>query len=185
MIFLANCLTELEPDVAINLVGRLPEILADNGAIIIAEAQRDYIKKLIKSLAGTAEEYGLHVYYPCHTTGCPYTFPSWCWVWRYHKYNFPSIKVSGQSLQEEPRNELISSWLILTRQNVSIYDTFTKKRPDLLWGPISKETGTERAACSGDKRLPFKMNDNVSPSYTRGSIVGLSSELEVKEYHEM
>ena len=185
MIFLANCLTELKHDVATNLIERLPEILADNGAIIIAEAQRNYIKKLIKTLAETAEEYGLHVYYPCPTTGCPYTFPSWCWVWRYHEYDFPSIKVSGQSLQEEPRDELISSWLILTRQNVSIYDTFTKKRPDLLWGPISKSTGTKRAACYGNRGLPFKMDYDVSPSYKRGSIVGLSSELEVKEYHEM
>ena len=182
LIFLANCLTELEHDVAKNLVGRLPEILAANGAIIIAEAQRDYIKKLINALAGTAEENSLHVYYPCPTTGCPYT---WCWVWRYHKYEFPSIKVGGQSLQVEPRNELISSWLILTRQNISIYDTFIKKCHDLLWGPISKETGTERAACCGDKRLPFKMDYDVSPSYKRGSIVGLSSELEVKEYHRM
>jgi len=185
LIFLANCLTELKHDVATNLIERLPEILADNGAIIIAEAQRNYIKKLIKTLAETAEEYGLHVYYPCPTTGCPYTFPSWCWVWRYHEYDFPSIKVSGQSLQEEPRDELISSWLILTRQNVSIYDTFTKKRPDLLWGPISKSTGTKRAACYGNRGLPFKMDYDVSPSYKRGSIVGLSSELEVKEYHEM
>lgn len=182
LIFIANCLTELEHDVAKNLVGRMPEILVANGAIIIAEAQRDYIKKLINDLAANAEEHGLHVYYPCPATGCPYP---WCWVWRYHKYRLPSIKVGGQSLQEEPRDELISSWLILTRQNISVYDTFKEKNKDLLWGPISKETGTERAACFGDKRLPFKMNDDVSPSYRRGSIVGLSSELKVKKYHEM
>ncbi len=183
LIFLANCLTELEPDVAINLVGRLPEILANNGAIVIAEAQRDYIKKLVRTLATTAESLGLHVYYPCPTTDCPYV--PWCWVWRDHKYDFPSIEVNGQPLQEEARDKLTLSWLILTRQNVSIYDVFTKKRPDLLWGPISKETGTERAACYGDRRLPFKMDYSVSPNYPRGSIVGLSSELEVKEYHEM
>ena len=182
LIFLANCLTELKQDVAVNLVRRLPEILADNGAIIIAEAQRTYIKKLIKILADTAGSWGLHIYYPCPASGCPY---SWCWVWRYHKYKFPSIKVNGHPLQEEPRDELISSWLILTRQKVSIYDIFSKKRPDLLWGPISKSTGTQRCVCHGNRELPFKMDDNVSASYKRGNIVGLSSELDVKEYHEM
>ncbi len=183
LIFLANCLTELEQDVAINLVGRLPEILADNGAIVIAEAQRDYIKKLVRTLATTAESLGLHVYYPCPTTDCPYV--PWCWVWRDHKYDIPSIEVDGQPLQEEARDKLTLSWLILTRQNVSIYDVFTKKRPDLLWGPISKETENKRSACYGNQSRPFEMDYDVSLSYKRGSIVGLSSEFEVKEYHEM
>lgn len=185
LIFLANCLTELKPDVATELVGRLPAILADNGAIIIAEAQRNYIKKLIKTLAGPAEEHGLHVYYPCPATGCPPAYGLWCWVWRYHEYDFPSIKVNGQPLQEEPRDKLILSWLILTRQEVSIYDVFVKKHPGLLWGPISQCTGTKRAVCYGNQSLPFKMDYDVSPRYTRGSIVGLSSESEVEEYHEM
>lgn len=185
LIFLANCLTELKPDVATELVGRLPAILADDGAIIIAEAQRNYIKKLIKTLAGTVEEYGLHVYYPCPATGCPPAYGLYCWVWRYHEYDFPPIKVNGQPLQEEPRDKLILSWLILSRQNVSIYDTLVKKHPSLLWGPISQCTGTERAVCYGNQSLPFKMDYDVSPRYTRGSIVGLSSGSEVEEYHEM
>jgi len=183
LIFLANCLTELEYDVAEDLIGRLPEILADEGAIIIAEAQRDYIKKLMRTLAGVVEEYGLHIYYPCAAPGCPYA--PYCWVWRYHKCELPSIKVGGQPLSGDPRDDFVCSWLILTRQNVSIYDTFIKKRPDLLWGPISKSTGTKRAVCYGNQTLPFKMDYDVSPHYTRGSIVGLSSEHEVEEYHEM
>ncbi len=184
LIFLANCLTELERDVAKELVGRLPEILADNGAIIIAEAQRNYIKKLVRTLATTAESLGLNVYYPCPSIGCPPDYGSWCWVWRYHEYDFPPIKVNGQPLQEEPRDELILSWLILTRQNISIYDIPTKKRPDLLWGPISR-VKPHYGACYGNRELTFERDYDVSLSYKRGSIVGLSSELEVKEYHEM
>ena len=165
LIFLANCLTELEHEVSQNLIQRLPEILADNGAIIIAEAVRDYIKTLMKTLAKTAEKYGLHVYYPCSSTGCP-DYGSWCWVWRDHKYDFPPIKVNSQPLQQEPRDKLILSWLILTRKDVSIYDTFVKKRPDLLWGPISQcpRTGTERSICHGNQSLPFNMDYDVSLS---------------------
>lgn len=185
LIFLANCLTELEHEVSKNLIQRLPEILADNGAIIIAEAQRNYIKKLIRTLAETAEEYGLHVYYPCSSTDCPPDYGIYCWVWRYHEYDFPPIKVSNHPLQEEPRDQLILSWLILTRQDISIYDTFAGKNPGLLWGPISRCTGTERAVCYGNQSLPFKMDYDVSLRYTRGSIVGLSNEHEVKEYYEM
>jgi len=184
LIFLANCLTELERDVATELVGRLPEILAKNGAIIIAEAQRNYIKELIRTLATNAEGHGLYVYYPCPSIGCPPNYGSWCWVWRYHEYDFPPIKVNGQPLQEEPRDELILSWLILARQNVSIYDTFAKKRSDLLWGPISR-VRPHFCACYGDREMSFERDYDVSPSYKRGSIVGLSSELEVKEYYEM
>lgn len=184
LIFLANCLTELEHEVSKNLIQRLPEILADNGAIIIAEAHRNYIKTLIKTLAVTAGEYGLHVYYPCSAAGCPPDYGSWCWVWRYHEYDFSPIKVNGQPLQEEPRDELILSWLILTRQNVSIYDTFAKKRSDLLWGPISR-VRPHFCACYGNREISFERDYDVSPSYKRGSIIGLSSELEVKEYYEM
>jgi len=90
----------------------------------------------------------------------------------------------NQSLQEEPRNELISSWLILTRQEVSIYDVFIKKRSDLLWGPISR-VKPRFCACYGDREIPFERDYNVSSGYKRGSIVGLSSELRVEEYHEM
>ena len=182
LIFLANCLTELERDVATELVGRLPEILADNGAIIIAEAQRNYTKGLIRTLAATAESLGLHVYYPCPTTYCPYA--SWCWVWRDHEYDFPSIKVNGQPLQEEPRDKLTLSWLMLTRQKISIYDIFTKKRPDLLWVPISR-VKPHYGVCYGNQELTFERDYDVSLSYKRGSIVGLSSDREVKEYHEM
>ena len=61
-IFIANCLTETpEPDVQ-NIVWRLPEILRDDGAIIIAEAQRNYTKALLKALATDTHAFGLNMY---------------------------------------------------------------------------------------------------------------------------
>jgi len=183
LIFLANCLTELKANVTIDLVKRLPSILSGNGAIIIAEAQRNYTKALIRTLAASAESLGLNVYYPCPTTGCPYS--PYCWVWRDHEYTFPSIKVGGQPLQQRAKEKFPLTWLILTRKKVSIYDTFASERPDLSWGPISKETGTERAACYGGRSLEFEMDDDISSSYKRGSIVGLSSGQKVKRYYQM
>ena len=185
LIFLANCLTELEHEVSKNLIRRLPRILADNGAIIIAEAQRNYVKTRVKTLAMTVEEWGLHVYYPCSTVTCPPNYGLYCWVWREHEYDFPAIKVNDRPLQEEPRDRLILSWLILSQQGISVYDTFAAEHPGLLWGPISKCTGTERAVCYNDESLPFEMDRDVSPRYTRGSVVGLSKRHEVEEYYQM
>jgi len=183
LIFLANCLTEIPPDEVKNLVEHLPDILADNGAIIIAEAQRDYTKKLVRTLATMADSLGLNVFYPCAVSGCPYS--PWCWVWRYHEYDFPSIKVSGQLLQEDPRDELILSWLILSRQKINIYDTFNEERPDLSWGAISKENSNGRSICSGNQQLPLNRYEKLPLGKRRGWIVGLNDEGEVEDFVEM
>ena len=183
LIFLANCLTEIPPNEVKNLVEYLPSILADNGAIIIAEAQRDYTKKLVRTLAAMAESLGLNVYYPCTVSGCPYS--PWCWVWRYHEYDFPSIKVSGQLLQEDPRDELVLSWLILSRQKINIYDTFIEERPDLSWGAMSKENSNGRSICSGNQQLPLNKYEKLPRGRRRGWIVGLNDEGEVEDFVEM
>ena len=65
LIFIANCLNEIPPESGLDLVAKLPEILTDKGYIIIAEAQRNYAKKQIKNLIINAQNWGLHVYYPC------------------------------------------------------------------------------------------------------------------------
>jgi hypothetical protein len=154
-------------------------MLARKGAIIIAEAQRNYTKALIKSLAVNMRKLGLAVYYPCPTDGCPY--PSWCWVWRYNGYEIPDIRVNGKQLQENTKDELVAIWLIVTNQGISIYDPFRGNRPDLFWGPISKETGRARAICSGN--LSFE-DRSFFPRYRRGHIVGLSEKSEVIEHYK-
>lgn len=183
LVFIANCLTEMPPDSGRALIERLPEILDDNGAIIIAEPPRDYTLSLIKAVSANANNIGLKVYYPCTTDSCPYTNYSHCWVWRYHEYEMSDIMVNGQPL-EHPREDLVAGWLILTKQNISIYDTFKDRRPDLSWGPISKEHESARHVCCGDKAIYFK-DDSLSHVYKRGDIVGISTEGEVEEHQKI
>lgn len=184
LIFFANSLTEIPAANTFDLIQRLPDILTDEGAIIIAEAQRNYTKNLVKTIAKLAQGWGLHVYYPCSGDSCPYSFPPYCWVWRYHPYKIPDIKVEGQLLSEDPKGELVASWIILTKHPLSIFDTFKERLPDLTWGSISKETGNKRAICAGNRELSFEDN-HFYPVYRRGHIAGLSSDGEHVEHHKI
>lgn len=185
LVFMANCLTEMPVQNGLDFVERLPEIMADNGAIIIAEAQRDYTKALVRSLAAKGPEWGLNVYYPCPEDGCPYSTP-YCWAWRYHQYEVPIITVNGRELREIPKAELVASWIILTKQDVSIYDSFRRGRPDLGWGPISgaRLNNEYRWVCSGNRRFDLK-DDGLFSEYRRGHVVGLSDENEVKQHYKI
>jgi len=157
LIFSANCFTETPESDVFRLVPRLPEILTHNGAIIIAEAQRNYTKVMLRALAENAQDMGLHVYYPCPDCDCHYHDEKrFCWVWRYHKYKVPTVNVDSKPLQYIPKGELVASWLILTKQTASIYDPFIANRPDLSWGPISKEKDGVRLICNEDGARPFK-----------------------------
>ena len=188
-IFIANCLTELERHIGEELVSKLPPLIRDDGAIVIAEAQRDYIKRIIQKLATNAQGYGLNIYYPCPIH--PTCTTSSCWVWRDHEYECPSIKVGGEYISEIPRDRLTLSWLILTRAQLSIYDIHIKRAPKLLWRPIAQVknrqwgrplSGWCYGACDGNEVETFEEDDGFFPSYKRGSIVGLSDELELEEY---
>lgn len=52
---------------------------------------------------------------------------------------FSAKRVTGEDLQRTPRGELIARWLILTKKDVSIYDSFKDSYLALSSGPISKE----------------------------------------------
>lgn len=183
LVFLANCLTEMPPDNGRVLLESLPEVLDDNGAIIIAEPPRDYTLGLIKTISANANNIGLKVYYPCPTNRCPHTNYTFCWVWRYHEYEVPDIMVNGQPL-EHSREELVAGWLILTKQNISIYDTFKERRPDLSWGPIPKDYKSVRLVCYGDRTIYFT-DDSLSHVYKRGHFVGISDEGVVEEHYKI
>jgi hypothetical protein len=77
-IFIANCFTELNNEIAKKWICNLAGLLDDTGAIIIAEAQRDYIKRTISILAADAINYGLFVYYPCVSLFCGRD--NYCWA---------------------------------------------------------------------------------------------------------
>lgn len=95
------------------------------------------------------------------------------------------MKAGGRPFLGAPKEEFPLSWLILTRQRASIYDPLAARRPDLVWGPISKLDGSRRSVCNGNQYLPFRMDSAVSPKFKRGSIVGLSGDGAVSEYLEL
>ncbi|MGA2158109.1 MAG: class I SAM-dependent methyltransferase [Dehalococcoidia bacterium] len=183
IIFSANCLTELGTDIAEKLLKRLSKQLTDYGVIVIAESQRDYVKTMIHTLASVVGALGLHIYYPCPSTGCYYSAPKYCWAWRNHRYKVPSIKVNGRFLQGDRKDEYPISWLFLAKNKISIYDMFNKKYGNLIWGPISNESG--RKICYGGKLIPFNMDLKVSRVYKRGCIVGLTTGHKIQIYHTM
>ena len=184
-IFSGNCLTETPEQDVYNIVQRLPDILVDKGAIIIAEAQRNYSKLLIRKLALSAPQWGLNVYYPCAGDSCPYPGFTYCWAWRDHIIEVPEIKVNGSVLVGDTDDKLTASWLILTKQNVSIYDSFKREGQDLVCGPISKASEIEhRSICSGGHEINLS-DDGLFSRYKRGHIVGLSDEHEVVEHYAL
>lgn len=186
-IFIANCLTELERNTGEELMSRLSPLVKKDGAIIIAEAQRNYTKQIIRKLAGNALDYGLNIYYPCPQR--PTCVGSSCWAWRDHEYEPPSIKVGGTYYVA--RDRLTLSWLILTRSQLSIYDYYINQEPQLHWRPIAQVknkiwgnplSGWRYGTCDGEKVETFAEDDGLFPSYKRGSIAGLSDG-QLKSYH--
>jgi SAM-dependent methyltransferase len=193
LIFVANCITELKAATAKALLATFPQIMTNNGAVIVAEAQRDYVKARIAGLARNAPESGLFVYYPCPTYLCERN-DDVCWVWRDHQYLFPDLRVGGDPLPEDPREKLTLSWLILTKQKISLYDVLRHKDRSLTWGPIARQKSWDKekqrnvvdlGACDGTEVVAFKKDIDVSLDYDRGSVSGLSSEGILKDYFDL
>lgn len=186
IIFSGNCLTEIPEQDVYNIVQRLPELLVEEGAIIIAEAQRDYSKMLIRKLVAFAPQWGLHVYYPCTGGEHPYIgeYKNYCMVWRDHGCKVPEIKVNGSPLAGHRNDTLTACWLILTKKDISIYDVCRHEGLGLKWGPISLAYNQHRAICSGDQRFDLS-DDGEFHLYKRGHIVGLSDENKVVVHHKI
>lgn len=191
-VFTGNCFTELEKEAPKNIITQIPGFLTDNGVVIIAEAQRDYIKAMIGILARLSNSVGLSVFYPCPKYSCDSDGP--CWVWRTHDYDFPQMQIAGKPLDEYARENLIVSWLILTKKKISLYHDFRKNNPHLFFGPIAQEKSVDRekrrrvedyGICTGEGVRTFKKNYQISPYYSRGSIVGLTEESEIEIYQDL
>jgi SAM-dependent methyltransferase len=191
-VFTANCFTELEEEAAKNIITQIPGFLTDNGVVIIAEAQRDYIKAMIGILARLSNSVGLSVFYPCPEYSCD--SDGWCWVWRTHDYDFPQMQIAGKPLEEYARENLILSWLILTKKKISLYHDFRKNNPHLFFGPIAQEKSKDKekgcyvenyGICTGKDVRTFKKDYQISRDYSRGSIVGLTGEDKLKIYQDL
>lgn len=188
-IFTANCLTEIPFQSTFDLMPLLASVLDDNGAIVIAEAQRNYTKKLIKDLALQSKDFGMSVYYPCSSAGCPYVPPrvygfltQFCWVWRTHYYDNPYM--NRELLRSEPKDFLLAIWLMLVKTDASIYDELSERDPRLRWGPISKDKLPELDVCLGDGYSKVKQ-DSTTSGYARGHIVGITNDGEPKGYEKI
>jgi SAM-dependent methyltransferase len=188
-VFTGNCLTEVDISTSRTTLGVLKDLIKPNGAIIMAEAQRNFTKEIIRILANESTSMGLHVFYPCPADSCgypPYDGYEYCWSWRDHDYVPPDIKIDGRSLENQPRERLTLSWLMLTQNNINIYDGFQRARPELKWGPISKAVGDAYEMCYKGTYIGFKRGETVPfKSFSRGSIVGLSEENIANDFVEM
>lgn len=191
-IFIANCFTELETEIARQYITELPSLIDDAGVIIIAEAQRTYMKRMVSILAKDAVNNGLYVFYPCPTLTC-LSDEKRCWVWRDHDYVFPDITIDKSPLISAPKGkDLTLSWLILTKQVISLYDLYRKPNSTLTYGPIAQEWVVKNrikeyqlGMCDGSDVLEFGVDKAISTAYNRGSVVGLSSDGSIKKYHEL
>lgn len=192
LVFLGNCVTEITKEAAKNIITQISGLLTDNGVVVIAEAQRDYVKAMIGILARLSNSVGLSVFYPCPKYTCG--SDGWCWVWRTHDYDFPNMRIAGQPLEEYPREDIVLSWLILTKKRISLYRDIRKNNPHLFFGPIAQEKSWDKESkrrienygiCTGEDVRTFKKDYQVSSHYNRGSIVGLTEEDKVEIYQEL
>ena len=174
-IFISNLLTET-PEVDINEVLRLSNFLTDDGIMVVVEPSISTGKTNISSLARTARQQDLSIYYPCSpevTCG-----RGQCWVWRYHKFILPKLPLH---IPAASRDHLTASWLILCKNLKSIYDTPIKNDGKLSWRPIchapSRYVEINSATCqykycNGQQELQVENPKNCL--INRGDVVGIS-----------
>lgn len=184
-VFAANILNELEHVQSCALLRSLSKELAEKGVVVIANAQRDFIKQLQPLLVTEAHRNGLNVYYPCPAYD-PVAHD--CWFWREHDYDCNILRhKSGQFILSTHREQLVATWLILCNGQYSIFDDFRQKHPELewvvfrIWGKDSKVSQCEVCTRQGRRQISPQ-----AESYKRGSIVGCSKDpFEVKQYFEL
>lgn len=171
-IFAANLFVELENNDANNLLKCIAQQLTDSGMIFIVNAPKDHFKAMMPELVETSHQMNLTVYYPCppgRQGVC-----GQCWFWRKNEFdNQRSLKVEGRMVSGSYREELIASWLILSKKPNTIYDDFIAQHPKLSWGPISfygqDSSNSDSQVCTA-KGIISRLR--VGQSIKRGSLVG-------------
>ena len=186
LIFAANLFNELEHAESCEILRCLSKHLADNAVIVIANAQRDFIKELQPLLVTEAHSNGLSVYYPCPTYD---TSAHVCWFWRNHDYDCNRLRrKSGQFILSSHRDQLVATWLILCNKQLTIFDDFKLRHPDLEWGVFRFMKGDDSRSsdcvvCTSQGR---KQIGPQAESYKRGAIVGCSGDqFQVQQYIEL
>ena len=174
-IFTGNCLTELDNNVIDNLLAVFSKRVTQNGAIIIAEAVRNYTINFIYRIISKSRGWDLFPFYPCNKNIC-----GTCWCWREHSYNISPIRMNNDLLLGTNDN-LTLNWLILTKMNIHILETYQQYDSNLRWGfihNIPSENSRDYSACSEGKQFPLVPESILSfgnkPDSLRGSIVGFT-----------
>ncbi|MFH1087434.1 MAG: class I SAM-dependent methyltransferase [Chloroflexota bacterium] len=185
LIFAANVFNELDHEKSLDVLRCLPNHLAKLGAIVVVNAQKDYVKELMPKMAALAQSEGLHVYYPCPPGITPSEFK--CWFWREHQYQCKQLRVSGRLVVSRHREQLVANWLVLVKQPCSIYDSFMERFQNLDWGVLSVYGDDSRTCdCPVCTSSGIKNIGKQDRLYKRGSIVGgLGEPFRVVEYVEL
>jgi SAM-dependent methyltransferase len=186
LMFAANVFTELTVSEAKDLLTCISLHLSENGVITVVDAQRDHMKELLPTLANHARQLGLSIYYPCpvdRSERC-----GQCWFWREYSYAHRSPrKVKGRIVKGPYREQLVATWLVMTKEPCSIYDDFIAQDPNLDWGPFSifgaNSLSCDSQVCTNDGMVTRL---RVGKSIKRGSIVGGTGQpFTVKQYLEL
>lgn len=183
-VFLANVFNEVEHSDACAVIGSIVRHLADNAAIVITSAQRDFIKELQPLLIEIGVKGGLNVYYPCPSINVGVHD---CWFWREHDYEYKLSAIEKQFKNTNNREQLSATWLILSNAGLSIFDNFLVNYPALEWGVfrIRGKYATvdkcELCTTSGLTVIGPQKQD-----YKRGSIVGFTQNpFQINSYFEL
>ena len=191
----ANLMTELSKEHVNALLPQLPNLLTENGILLLAEPPRIYVNKLVVEISRTLKELGLYQFYPCPPGyQC---HKEQCWVWLREEFECPDIYVEGQSITVT--NILKSTWGIYCRSSHSMYELLKSQSPSLTWGvaaPFGDELDPvekmDYEVCTSDgittiphirrKALCRRRNEVVS----RGSILGFNEALKpVLSWHPL
>lgn len=184
-IFAANVFTELSNTEAITLLQYIAQHLAEKGIIAIVDAQRNHMKRMLPVLVYAASQLGLTTYYPCPPNKSGTCGE--CWYWRQYTYKCNDIIVKGQLIDGPFREQLLATWLVLSKSKCTIYDHFISAYQNLEWGPISPY-GQNSQICESQvcTTTGQKYHVRVGQSMNRGSIVGgTGNPFKVTQYQEL
>ncbi len=129
-IIAANLLTELPREHVNTLLLNVPDILAEKGLFLIAEAPRLYTTKLAVQASVLLKNAGLHQFYPC-PPACQCSSEQ-CWVWLETDFECPEVKVGTEGITVA--NILKTTWVLFCRSQYSVYDFLRAEHPELKWG---------------------------------------------------
>lgn len=146
----ANLFAELPLDDIKLVLTRLPNVLAPNAVLLVADPPRTYVDRLKIFVSETLRSSGFFQYYPCPSGyKCPKTKCQW--VWLDFGFTCPDIDINGESL--ETTKKLTTTWSIFCRSEHSIYDVLQQLNNSLTWG-VTAPRGSE---FSSKERLNYSV----------------------------